>query len=476
MGAIGPTAHAAWGLIGSGLGIAISILHVACIPLVLARRREPAETLAWLLGLLLLPALGVILFWIFGRGTVRRTARPRQRLLEDRRESAVPADLETVDPRSRPLARAAWQAAMAPLRAGNEVVVLVNAEEAYPAKLAAIAAAQSTIDVAYYVFRTDATGRHFRDAMIAAARRGVRVRLLLDAVGAEWFSGRFFRPLREAGAKVRYFLPISPIRAWTLNLRNHRKILAVDRRIGFTGGINIGDEYLGKSRLGLWRDVHVRIEGPAAADLATVFEDDWAYTVGSVPEAEASLPEPAGQSLVQILPSGPEDRGQGIYQIYFAALASARRTIDLTTPYFIPDRAIAVALMSAAMRGVRVRLLVPGRNNQRLVALAARSYFDELLDAGVEIFGYSPGMIHAKTVIIDESWASVGTANMDVRSFRLNFEVNGLIYGGPAVLRLAEIFEGDLAVSRRLDPEQFRRRSIWNRAAEGGARLLSPIL
>ncbi len=472
-----PVAHGAWGLVWYWVAIAFDGIAVLfAIPAVLARRREPSVTLAWLLGLLLLPAVGVALFLVFGRGNVRRLARPRQRLLAGRRDAAEPADLEAVDLAIRPLALAAWKAAAAPVRGGNRVGVLVNANEAYPAKLAAIEEATRTLDLAYYIFRPDRTGALFRDALIAAARRGVRVRLLLDAVGADRFSGGFFRPLRAAGAEVRYFLPISPLRAWTLNLRNHRKILAVDRRIGFTGGINIGDEYLDAGGLGRWRDTHVRLEGPAVADLASVFDDDWAYTLGKAPEPPGALPEPAGESLVQILPSGPEDRGEGIYQIYFAAFASARRTIDITTPYFIPDQAIAVALVSAALRGVRVRLLVPDQNNQRLAALAARSYFDELLDAGVEIWRYTPGMIHAKTVVIDGAWASVGTANMDVRSFRLNFEVNGLLFGGAGTARLAEVFERDLAESDRLDPGLFRRRSLWWRAAEGGARLLSPIL
>jgi cardiolipin synthase len=220
----------------------------------------------------------------------------------------------------------------------------------------------------------------------------------------------------------------------------------------------------------------LRIEGPAAADLETVFSDDWAYTTGQAPKEAPAKVNVGSDSFVQILPSGPDDRAEAIYQVYFAAIATAASTIDLTTPYFIPDRAIAVALVSAALRGVQVRILMPGSNNQQLTDLASRSYFDELLEAGVQIFLYDPGMIHAKTLVIDRAWASVGTANMDVRSFRLNFEVNALLYGGPEVLQLADIFEQDLARSQRLDPIAFGQRSFWERAVEGGARLLSPIL
>jgi cardiolipin synthase len=462
--------HEAWHLLGSGLGILVGVLHIACIPLVLARRREPAVTLAWLLGLLLLPAIGVVLFWVFGRGAVRRTARPRQRLLEGRRISESHPDLGEVDEALRPLANAAWQAGMSAVTGGNRVHVLVNGQQAYPAKLEAIAKAERTLDAAYYIFSGDETGRRFRDALTAAAERGVRVRLLLDAVGCAWTWNSFFNPLRKAGGEVRTFLPLSPLRARTLNLRNHRKILVADGSVGFTGGINIGDEFGG------WRDTHLRIEGPAAADLETVFSDDWAYTTGQAPKEAPAKVNVGSDSFVQILPSGPDDRAEAIYQVYFAAIATAASTIDLTTPYFIPDRAIAVALVSAALRGVQVRILMPGSNNQQLTDLASRSYFDELLEAGVQIFLYDPGMIHAKTLVIDRAWASVGTANMDVRSFRLNFEVNALLYGGPEVLQLADIFEQDLARSQRLDPIAFGQRSFWERAVEGGARLLSPIL
>ncbi|MHB1846726.1 MAG: cardiolipin synthase [Deltaproteobacteria bacterium] len=472
---LGWTPSQLFGFFGTAIGVAVGVLHLAFIPLVLARRREPSVTLAWLLALMLLPAVGVFLFWIFGRGAVRRTARPRQRLLEERREREAEPRLGAIPEALRPLAHAAFRAGAAPVTGGNEVELLVNASEAYPKKLAAIRGAKESIDAAYYVFRTDETGRRFRDALSDAARRGVAVRLLLDAVGCAG-SHRFFHPLRQAGAKVATFLPLSPWRAYSLNLRNHRKILSVDREVGFTGGINIGDEYLGGSRVGVWRDTHLQLRGPAVLGLAAIFADDWAYSTGEPAPGVPRPAEAASGDFVQILPSGPEDRAEAIYQAYFAAITSARETLDLTTPYFIPDRAIAVALQSAALRGVRVRLLVPHKNNQRLTALAGRSYFDELLEAGVEIYLYTPGMIHAKTMVIDRAFGSVGTANMDVRSFRLNFEVNGLLYGGPAVARLQAIFETDLAAAARLDPDRFRRRSIWQKAAEGGARLLSPLL
>jgi cardiolipin synthase len=465
-----------WHLLAQVIGFSVAVLHLAFIPLVLARRREPAVTLAWLLCLLLLPAVGVVLFWVFGRGQVRRSARARQRLLVERRQNEPAPDLGAMDATSRALARTAWEVGRAPLRHGNRVDVLLNAEATYPAELQAIAQARESLDAAFYVFRADETGRAFRDALVAAARRGVRVRLLLDAFGCAG-SGRFFRPLRHGSGKVARFLPVTPWQGWSLNLRNHRKILIADGTIGFTGGLNVGDEYLGTRRLGAWRDTHLRIQGPAVHDLAAVFEDDWAFAVGEPRSALGPVPEPfADGSPVQILPSGPDDRAEAIFRVNLAAIAAAQHSIELTTPYFVPDRPIAEALITAALRGIKVRLLLPGKNNQRLTALASRSYWDELLDVGVEILSYAPGMVHAKTLLVDRRWAAVGSANMDVRSFRLNFEINALLYGPLEARVLGGAFDADVALAERVERQTFARRSFWWRAAEGGARLLSPIL
>jgi len=303
------------------------------------------------------------------------------------------------------------------------------------------------------------------------------VRLLVDALGSLGL-GRFLRPIKRAGGEVRHFLPLSLWQGWSLNLRNHRKILVVDGDIGFTGGLNIGDEYLdGTAHLGRWRDTHLRLQGPSVANLEEVFADDWAFTTRGPLEPVPPVAAVAGaEQKVQIVPSGPDDRGEAIFNVFFTAISTAHTRIDLTTPYFIPDMAILVALKSAALRGVRVRMIIPGHSDQPLTATASRSYAEELMDAGMQIYRYGPGMIHAKILLIDDAFASVGTANMDVRSFRLNFEVNALIYGGSAVADLKRSFENDLAESRLIDAKRFHARSFWRRAAEGGARLLSPLL
>jgi cardiolipin synthase len=464
-------------LIERALAALLVATQVVFIPPVLARRREPSVTIAWLLALILLPPFGAVLYWFFGRDKVLRSARPRQRLARERQAEQRPPDLSCVGPSLIPLARTAWELARAPVTLGNQVEVLLDAHTAYPAKLRAIADARQSIDAAYYIFRDDETGRLFRAALIAAVERGVRVRVLVDALGS-FGLGRFLRPIKRAGGEVRHFLPMSLLQGWSVNLRNHRKILVVDGETGFTGGLNIGDEYLADhGKLGRWRDTHLVLRGPSVANLAEVFADDWAFTTRGALEPVPPVPMVDGaQQMVQIVPSGPDDRGEAIFNVFFTAISTARSSIDLTTPYFIPDMAISVALKSAAMRGVRVRMIVPRRSDQPITATASRSYAEELIDVGIEIYRYEPGMIHAKTLLVDDAFASVGTANMDVRSFRLNFEVNALIYGGSAVADLKRSFEDDLALSQLVDAERFHARSFWRRAAEGGARLLSPIL
>lgn len=452
-------------------------LQALCALAVLARRREPAVTLAWLLGILLFPLSGMLIYWFVGRDRVRRSARPRLRLLAERRADESAAGIDSVPASVRALARTGWQVGRAPVTGGNRVDVLIDGKNTYESMLSAIDAARHSVDATYYSFARDRTGVLFRDALVAAARRGVRVRVLIDSLGS-YRAGSFFGPLSAAGGAWRYFLPLS---LWdvTVNLRNHRKILVVDGTIGFTGGLNIGDENVhGTDGHGAWRDTDLRIEGPAATQLQLVFADDWAFTTGGPPEPKAPSPTAPlpGTCPVQIVPSGPDDRAEAIFDVFFAAIAMARSSLDLCTPYFVPDQAIWVAIRSAALRGVRVRILLPMHSDQPLTAAASRSYAEELMQAGVQFYRYLPGMIHAKTLIIDGEWASVGTANMDVRSFRLNFEVTALLYSQESIVPLQAAFERDLTAASLVDEKRFNARPFLERATEGFARLLSPLL
>jgi len=264
------------------------------------------------------------------------------------------------------------------------------------------------------------------------------------------------------------------------NLRNHRKIVVVDGRVAFTGGVNIGDEYTGrKKRVGPWRDTHLRIEGPAAYHFQEVFAEDWHFATGEDPIEESWFPDPelSGEAMVQVVASGPDTDTQPIQRIFFAAITSARRRVWLTTPYFVPDQAMLAALETAALRGVDVRLLLPARSDMRLVLYAGRSYYDQLLTHGVQIYEYLQGVLHAKTMVVDETWATVGSANMDTRSFRLNFEINAAIYGPDFANQLGKVFLRDLKSAREVTREELaQRRHVGRRVMESFARILSPVL
>nr|WP_329611125.1 cardiolipin synthase [Sandaracinus amylolyticus] len=326
-----------------------------------------------------------------------------------------------------------------------------------------------------------ASGARFRDALVAKAKQGVEVRLLLDWIGAYSTTSRFLAPLVEAGGKIAWFNPVSltRLRPRYTNFRTHRKIVVCDGVVGFTGGMNISDEQTSEFHGDrAWRDTHMRIEGSAVRALQRVFIEDWSYACGETPNGPEYLKRATarGEELVQIVASGPDADVYAIHKLMFAAIASAHERVLITTPYFVPDEPIVSALVTAAMRGIDVKVIVPAAGDSMLVDLAARSYFPELLAAGVRIYEYLPRFVHAKTIVIDRDLAIAGSANMDNRSFRLNFEVCAAVYGGQFAQRLAAVFEDDLAECREVKARQLDREPLVQRLGEATARLFSPML
>lgn len=469
--------------VASAVLTVIGFVSIALIPLVLLRKKEPAATFAWILVLLFVPVLGVFLFWFLGRDRVRRPAR------ESREDAALQSRIDTrlsgqFDPKlleesidrqpaeQRGVMRVATALGRMGIVPGNDVRVLVGARETNSALIEAIEAARDHVHLEYYIFRADRCGRRVLDALIAAAERGVRVRLLYDAYGSVGL-GRHLRPLLRAGGYAAPFFPISLLRrAYTLNLRNHRKLAVIDGEIGFAGGINVGNLFED------WRDVHLRLAGPVVAELQAIFVADWFFATRHDLDAPALFPhvEPRGTSIAQILQSGPDESVEAIHRLYFAAIASSRERVYVTTPYFVPDKAISVALQTAALRGVEVRLIVPRKSNHRVTFHAGRSFYDELLAAGVHVHEFIPGMLHTKAMVIDGRFATVGSANLDVRSFRLNFELAVVLYDRDSVARLEALFLEDLAMTEEVDLAAWRKRPVLTRMKEGFGRLMSPLL
>jgi len=473
----------------------LSIVYYGAVLLaieyILRTRRDPRGMMSWILALLLLPGLGLVLFFLMGtlpiERRVRRWNKRRQRIepaLEDHTRALEKAhdalDLPRLDPGQRALMRLATRMCDAIVTTGNEVTVGHDAEQAFLALGLAIQAAESHIHLEYYIFADDDTGRGVRDLLIRKAEQGVEVRLLVDAIGSWKLSRRFIRSMTERGVKVAKFLPWGLSgRRLHVNCRNHRKIAVIDGRTGFFGSKNIGDEYLGrKKRLGPWRDTDMRLRGPAVMQLQQVFVDDWHFATGEDLTGRRYFPAPAaaGEHVVQIVPSGPDRHPSTMHQLLYSAVSDARRTISIITPYFVPDPAMVLALESAAYRGVKVRLLVPSRSDHRLVLWAGRSSYEELLESGVEIYEYAAGMLHSKVVAVDQRWVMIGSANMDVRSFRLNFEVTGVVYDAGVAQDIHNEFESLRGQAKRVQERDIQAWTYPQTLAAGLARLAAPLL
>ncbi len=454
---------------------------------IILQKREPVATLSWLMGLALLPFVGFLVYAVFGPHRIHRQLRRRHRA---RTAQPTPGEAAGHDPFCE-LAKLAQVSTGLPATTATQLDLLVDGSETYEAIFQAVRGARERIHLEYYIFKPDQTGTQLRDLLVERAKAGVKVRLLLDAVGSVACTRHFFAPLIEAGGEFAWFHPMRVLRVWQrpwVNLRTHRKIVVVDDHIGFTGGINITDDENDALGDDAFRDLHMRVEGEAVHSLQTVFVEDWAYAIeepGFAEEFFKSAPAPApapgpgraeaGKIAAQVVVSGPDTPWEPIHRLYVNAIHSACRRVWLVTPYFVPGEAAMMALTSAAQGGLDVRLMVPKMSDSKLVTWAARSYFDRLLAAGVCIHEYGPRMLHTKALLVDDELAMIGTANFDARSFRLNFEVAMLIRNTRIAAQLAELVQGDFKQAPQVRDE--RGRSLWTvRLPEALARLLSPLL
>jgi cardiolipin synthase A/B len=467
------------------IGAAFTTWGAVMAVVIVLQRRTPAATIAWLLVLTVFPIVGWLVYRLIGPQRLeRRKLRRRvtRKLIAEATGTLL--EIERVAPmrHREQLARVAISAGEAPPLRATALELYTEGESTYQAIAAAIAAARHHVHLEYYIWEDDQIGRRLRDQLIARAHAGIEVRVLVDGTGAHGVRGGFFKPLVAAGAEVAWFNPVSLLgmRRRRADFRSHRKIVVCDGRVGFTGGMNVADaqtrEFTGGEA---WRDTHLCFEGSAVRALQRVFVEDWLYaTARELPAGAAYFPVPAtdGGEVVQIVASGPDLDAFAIHKMFFAAINQAASRVWLTTPYFVPDDAILSALVCAAMRGVDVRVIAPARGDSRLVDLAARSYFPEVLAAGGRVFEYTPRFIHAKTFVIDDDVAIVATANLDNRSFRLDFELAAVVYGPMINGKLEAAFQTDLAHCRELHRGRIAHQGFWTRLGQAGARLLSPLL
>lgn len=468
------------------------LLALFALARLLGERRQPGNTLAWLMGIVLVPYVGVPLFLLFGGRKIRRLAARKRRI----RLPVPPEARASESTLANPVAHAISTNGAADPVGGNSVRLLRDGEDAFAELERRILAARHTIHVATFILGRDAVGRRLVQLLARRAREGVRVRLQLDALGCFFSSGRFVEPIRQAGGEVATFLPVIPLSGrGSANLRNHRKIAVFDREAAIIGGHNLAREYLGphpwRKR---WTDLGIVIEGPAAAQLDEVFLADWTFATGRT--AEAVLPAPASSVLqdpvlsagagfssppsassdLQVVASGPDVSGDPLYEGILSMIQEAKRSIWIVTPYFIPDEVLLRSLIVKARAGRDVTLILPARSNHPVTDLARRSFLRQLVRAGARVLAYQPRMLHAKTVIVDDSLGLVGSANVDMRSLFVNFEI-GVVLHTPEDVHALRAWAGEL--SRHCSPltlVDLKRRRLPFNLLEDLCRLLTPLL
>jgi cardiolipin synthase len=462
----------------------------AILYIVFFERREPGNATVWILALVLLPLLGFILYLLFGQHYFKERkfalkARGDREMLEgfvkDQRSALDKAGIDGMCERE-PLVQI-----MNLLLANNksliteknEVRSFVTGQDKFDALLLAIKGAKHHIHMEYYIIRDDELGKEVIAALTEKARQGVEVRLLYDVLGNK-IPAEGYRDLKAAGGKVsEFYRSLIPAVTLRVNYHDHRKIAVIDGEIGFLGGFNIGTEYLGKGPLGFWRDTAVEIRGRGASLLQLRFILDWNYGTKeglTVTGQYFPLLPGKGGSTVQVVSGGPDNEWNPIKEEYLKLISIAKKYIYLQTPYFVPDPSIMNALRIAALSGVDVRIMIPDKPDHPLVYWATTSFTGELLDAGVRTYTYNNGFIHAKTATVDDLVSSIGTANWDIRSFRLNFETNAVIYDQEFAGQQRKHFEDDLKLSTEVTRERYAKRSVIIRAKEGIARLFSSVL
>jgi cardiolipin synthase len=463
---------------------------IAAVTTLLLNRRSPTATLAWIFAFVALPGISGLYYLVFGP---RRLHRRRRRYGVARSLAATVSEhLRNSCGKRRPeLSRDASGLAAVGKRLGqgdptfaSAVRLFDSGDEKLEALAAAIRDARHHVHLEYYIWEPDTVGTEFRDLLADASKRGVEVRVLYDAVGSPALKHAFWRPLRDAGGEVLVFNPVklSVASLNFANFRTHRKIAVIDGAVGFLGGVNLHDPASAtRSGTAAWRDEHARIDGEPVRKIQRLFLENWTYAGGRFRMSESSLPsyfppaEPCSPGVpVQILASGPDDETAPLLAFFLAALATARNRAWIETPYLIPDETLESALRIAVLRGVDVQVIVPKRGDSRLVTAASHTYCEALSKAGIVMFEYGPPMLHAKTIVVDETVALVGTANLDNRSFRLNFEIAAAFYDPAVVAKLARRFEQDRAASKPFPSG--KRNPRLTVLLESIARLTSPVL
>ncbi len=441
--------------------------------------RTPQGTIAWVVALNTFPYLTVPAYLVLGRSKFRGYVVARQLLEASSSRSDAAAVQPFVVAVERTDARAAVALATIPFLRGNAVELLVDGWATFDSIFAGIDGAEQYVLVQFFIVHDDELGRQLKAHLLSKAAKGVRVYFLYDEWGSRGLPRAYLLELRAGGVAASPFYPTRGLgNRFQLNFRNHRKIVVADGRVGWIGGHNVGDEYLGKSpRLGAWRDTHVRIEGPAVLGMQHAFFDDWRWATEQTLELDwiAHPCTSGGDVVTLILASGPADPLETASLMFQEVILTARRRVWITSPYFVPDPAVVGALHLAALRGVEVRILIPNDPDHLLVYLSAFAFVGEMIEAGVEIFRYEAGFLHQKVFLVDDTTAGVGTANLDNRSFRLNFEITAIFDDPRLAGQVERMLEADFARARKMTLAELQAKPFWFKMAARAASLAAPI-
>lgn len=474
-----------------GIFLVLNVLLATFV--VFLERKNPSSTWAWLMVLFFIPILGFILYIVFGQNLSKRRIFKWDKLEHTYLQKAVSAQMKLIKGAQRPsfLNPPVWEYKdliylhlnnnEALFTKNNSITIFTDGHDKFSALLTDIKEAKEHIHLIYYIIRDDELGRKILNALIEKIKEGVEVRVLYDDSGSRTLTRRFIKDLENAGGVIEPFFPGKiPLINLRINYRNHRKLAVIDSKIGYIGGFNIGTEYLGMSkRFGYWRDTHLRIEGETVNNLQSRFMLDWNQaSKKKISFKEYYYPTTVTYSDIgiQIVSSGPDSEWEQIKHGYIKMILTAKKYIYIQTPYLIPDESLLDAIKIASLSGVIVEIMIPNKPDHPFVYWATYSNVGQLLPSGVKIFKYENGFLHAKMIVIDDKIASVGTSNIDVRSFRLNFEVNAFIYDANTAKKLAEIFVEDKKLASEIRIKEYQRRSLIIRMKESISRLLSPIL
>ena len=470
-------------IIGYTLLILYLITVLSLVLVVLLENRNPLKAIPWVVVLLFLPGIGLFVYFVFGQDNRRQriiSRRTYKRIMKPLQSDVVRQDQCIVPAAYQPLVNLLNRNKQNPLLYGSELTCYTSGTDKFDAFLDEISQAKHHIHLQYYIFADDEIGKKVKEALIAKAKEGVEVRVLYDDVGSWNVKKRFFQEMRNAGIEVHAFLRVVfPIFSSKVNYRNHRKVVVIDGKTGFFGGMNIADRYVKGTSWGVWHDLHFKVTGKGVHGLQSAFLIDWYVASKQLIKGKIYYPEEKifGNNIMQFVTSGPVGQWRFYLQAVTFSITNAKKYVYIQTPYFLPTDGLNQALQAVALGGVDIRLMLPNRSDTRMANMASRSFLDEMVKAGVKVYFYESGFLHAKLLVMDDMLTSIGSANIDFRSFEHNFEINAFVYQESFAKEMKKVFLDDINQHcKQLVPARWLKRPILKRLAESFMRLFSPLL